>query len=391
MKELSILILSAIATLNLAAGQSPPDQYHSAGTMDMVLIDNPGNPPDPVFNYKGGQVNYEFLISKYEITNAQYVAFLNAVGKEDKNQIYKDGKTSAESVGHITTGANGEKITTTRVKPLIIRSGEPGAYSHEVKPGYEDVPVWNVSWFDAARYVNWLHNGQPSGAQTILTTEDGAYPLRDRSEGVDIPRRPQAKYWLPSADEWHKAAYHDPSLPPENQYNKFATGSDQEPKKAEARQLLVTNPGPNTLAFSGLAWPVPVGACGNKSAYGVCDMMGNVDEWTDQTILDKHRGIRGGGVRSGNITKDQGGVGSDPAKAGWMVGIRVASKSSDKEQASRGDGKITSDAQPLTNPSGTQRDQAPADRIRQIKSLLDHGQIQQDEYDRRVKEILDSI
>jgi hypothetical protein len=37
--------------------------------------------------------------------------------------------------------------------------------------------VNHVSWYDAVRFANWLHNGQPTGAQDNTTTEGGAYTL----------------------------------------------------------------------------------------------------------------------------------------------------------------------------------------------------------------------
>jgi hypothetical protein len=40
-----------------------------------------------------------------------------------------------------------------------------------------DGPVNRVTWFDAARFANWMSNGQPTGAQTPRTTENGAYDL----------------------------------------------------------------------------------------------------------------------------------------------------------------------------------------------------------------------
>ena len=40
---------------------------------------------------------------------------------------------------------------------------------------WADRPVNYVSFWDAARFANWLHNGQPTGAQGAGTTEDGAY------------------------------------------------------------------------------------------------------------------------------------------------------------------------------------------------------------------------
>lgn len=284
--------------------------------IEMVLIENPKNDPDPI--RKGlptGRVNYPFAISKFEITNAQYAAFLNSIAKDDTNSVFKDGVTSTYRWNH-----NG----TPNAEPFILRSGEPGAYVYQVKPGYEDLPVWGVSWFDAARFVNWLHNGKPQGVQSDTTTEDGAYPLRGRSSGVDIPRQPKAIFWLPNADEWHKAAYHNPTLPKNDAYKLFATGSNEEIQEAKVNGLLVTNPGPDTIAKGHLRHPIDVGACESKSAYGVHDMMGNVQEWTDTVIVNKHRGVRGGGVRSA-VKKDEIGIGSDPTNTG-MTGIRIAGK-----------------------------------------------------------------
>ncbi len=326
-----LTVLIAACSLHIANAEeqpqgTPPEAASSAVAqaaqpdadfeIEMVLVDNPRNPPDPIRKgLKTGQVDYAFAIAKYEVTNAQYVAFLNAIAKDDTHSVFREGLTSAYRWNY-----NG----TPNVEPFIIRAGEPGAYVYEVKPGYEELPVWGISWFDAARFVNWLHNGNPRGDQSNTTTEDGAYPIRGRNAGVDIPRRPQAKFWLPSADEWHKAAYHNPALPKKEAYNQFATGSNEETQDAKVNGLLVTNPGPNTIAKGSLRHPVEVGACESKSAYGVYDMMGNVQEWTDTVIVNKHRGIRGGGVRS-VVKKDEIGVGSDPTNTG-MAGIRVAGK-----------------------------------------------------------------
>ena len=41
-------------------------------------------------------------------------------------------------------------------------------------------PIGAVSWFDAARFANWLHNGGTNGA----STETGAYTLNGASRGL---------------------------------------------------------------------------------------------------------------------------------------------------------------------------------------------------------------
>ena len=69
----------------------------------------------------------------------------------------------------------------------------------------------NVTWGDAARFCNWLQNGQPTGAEG-----DG----HDRNRGVHsqwasqsalmaITRNAGATYFIPSENEWYKAAYYN--------------------------------------------------------------------------------------------------------------------------------------------------------------------------------------
>jgi len=46
---------------------------------------------------------------------------------------------------------------------------------------------------------------------------------------------------------------------------------------------------------------------------------------------------------------------------------------------------------PAASTPATKGDLTPADRIKQIKQLMEQGLIDKSEYDRRVKEILDAI
>ena len=75
-----------------------------------------------------------------------------------------------------------------------------------------------VSFFDAMRFTNWLHNGQGSG-----DTESGVYTI---GSGTDEVRSASAKYWIPSEDEWYKAAYYDPNS---GVYYDYPTGTDTAP------------------------------------------------------------------------------------------------------------------------------------------------------------------
>ncbi|MEQ9485756.1 hypothetical protein [Coleofasciculus sp. F4-SAH-05] len=49
--------------------------------MEFVFIGDPGNENDPIYDF--GYVPYVYEIGKYEVTNEEYAAFLNAVAKFD--------------------------------------------------------------------------------------------------------------------------------------------------------------------------------------------------------------------------------------------------------------------------------------------------------------------
>jgi hypothetical protein len=188
--NMRLLTLVAAMVLFVASAQ--------AITIPTVPIGNPGNPDDFAFGFNEafGGVAYDYRIGKTEITNDQYVTFLNAVAATDLYQLYSNSMTSAPEGG-------------------IMRSGSPGSYTYAVKSAalngayiYGNKPVVYVSWYDAIRFANWLHNGQGGPG----TTEDGAYTLLGGtptpSNGDSITRNPGATWWLPSEDEWYKAAYH---------------------------------------------------------------------------------------------------------------------------------------------------------------------------------------
>ena len=72
-------------------------------------------------------------------------------------------------------------------------------------------PIFNISWGDAARFCNWLQNGQPTGAEGPGTTETGAYTLNgatDNTSLMAVTRNTGATYFIPSENEWYKAAYY---------------------------------------------------------------------------------------------------------------------------------------------------------------------------------------
>jgi len=137
--------------------------------IETVPVDNPGNAGElsgagaggAGLNRICGAVGYEYRIGKYEVTAGQYTEFLNAVAKTDTYGLYNPVMSDTSYGSGITqTDANGD-----------------GLWEYSVASDFANRPVNFVNWGDSARFANWLHNGQPTGAQDLATTEDGSYTL----------------------------------------------------------------------------------------------------------------------------------------------------------------------------------------------------------------------
>jgi sulfatase modifying factor 1 len=230
----------------------------AAISLDLVTVGNLGNPADPVTGR--GAVDYSYGIGRYEVTLNEYASFLNAVASTDTYNLYSSAMASDARI----TG--------------IARSGTPGGYAYSVI-GSGLRPVTYVSWFDAARFVNWLHNGQPVGLQSPGSTETGAYSLNGATSGIGFTRSPEAQFWLPSENEWHKAAFHQPAAQggDSDDFWLYPTRSNSAPDHDQANfgmpdedmGALVNR---LTDAGSFADW---------GSHYGTFDQAGNVAEWTD--------------------------------------------------------------------------------------------------------------
>ena len=290
-------------------------------TIDTVPVGDINNPPDWGPGY--GSVGYSYAIGKYEVTLNQYCSFLNAVGATDTYGLYNT------------------YLGLVRQVDGIARQGAPGSYRYSVM-GSGNRPVTYVSWFGAARFANWLQNGQPTGLQGPGTTETGAYTLNGATSGVDFTRNAGVQYVLPSEDEWYKAAYYDPSGSSGNGgYWLYPTRSNTQPN---SRNGSTSDPNSaNYYSDDGIANGHDGGYAVNNSTslpsgnaltdvgafslahsfYGTFDQAGNAYEWTDG-VADGGRVVRGGSWN----TQDGGYAGltssTDPTTDGWDNGFRVA-------------------------------------------------------------------
>ncbi|EIP96449.1 hypothetical protein OpiT1DRAFT_00864 [Opitutaceae bacterium TAV1] len=184
------------------------------------------------------------------MTNAQYAAFLNAVASQSDTYALYD--TNMASYG-------------------LTRSGSAGNWTYTATD--PNKPVVYVSFWDAARFCNWLTSGE---------TEVGVYNFGGATNPTNNTVSRDAAAWaaggwaLPTENEWYKAAYYNPAT---DSYSLYPTGK-------------------NTIA-AGDANYGGTGATKDAGSYaanpnGTFDQGGNVWEWNDAIINTTGRGVRGG-------------------------------------------------------------------------------------------------
>jgi len=265
-----------------------PDQF----TIDFVDVGNAGNANDAgagggSYSSPYGGVNYDYRISTYEIS--------------------QDMITRATNLGmtNVTAGAH---------------TG--------------DEPAANISWYEAAAFVNFLNlSAGYQAAYNLSFTSSWSMTLWGASDqastGVDSGTNPyrhkDAYYFLPSEDEWYKAAYHQNDGVTANYWD-YATGSNSIPTAVASGTTA------GTAVYNGQADPADITQAGGLSAYGTMGQNGNVWEWNESAfdgINDSNaedRGIRGGYWFNSEFNLRSSLRGSDtPSSENSNVGFRVAS------------------------------------------------------------------
>lgn len=278
MKKHSVLLAAAFLAASTAATANV--------AIDTVLIGNAGNAAQSSANRNHGQsggdgfgaVSYDYHIGTYAVTNTQYTVFLNAVASSDPHGLWNS------SMGSNVHGG-------------ISRSGNDGSYTYSVRTatsGFNNgqsmgnMPVNYVSFWDAARFTNWLTTGN---------TETGVYVLDPTGISENTITR-DATAWanggvaIASENEWFKAAYYNPGT---STYALYATGSDTAPTAT-----VPNSTDANSVNRDGSLSPAsntvtPVGAYTLAgSHYGTFDQAGNVLEWNDEILFIGGRGLRSG-------------------------------------------------------------------------------------------------
>jgi len=263
-----------------------------------------------------GAVDYDYEIGMYEVTAGQYGVFLNAAAGTDPYGLYNT------SMWLSSYGCKIERYdgSGTAENP----------YKYRVADDWADRPVNFVSWGDAARFANWMHNGQS------VEVDKGSYDLKSATSNADllaVDREPDATWVIPTEDEWYKAAYYKGGGTDAGYWD-YPTASDSIP----SNDLVDPDDGDNATfrvgaydyTIGGPQWRSEVGAHElSQSPYGTFDQGGNVLEW-NEAVIDvgsepTYRGLRGGSFDDDfdELEASYRGRGS-PAFENGEIGFRLA-------------------------------------------------------------------
>ena len=256
----------------------------NAFTMEFVTIGNPNNAADTTGSPNpAGSVAYTYSLGKYEVSR-DMITKANAAGSL--------GITLADMTSFGGNGVNR--------------------------------PATGISWYEAARYVNWLNTSTGGTAAykfsgstfQLWSSTDAGYNASNKF------RNSNAKFWLPSTDEWYKGAYGSPN----GTWYNYPTGTDSAPTAVASGTLF------NTAVYGGQAGPADITNAGGLNAYGTTGQGGNVWEW-NETAFDgtndtagENRQLRGGSWLNLSFDLDASyRFEANPADGFVNEGFRVAS------------------------------------------------------------------
>jgi hypothetical protein len=282
-----LLSCCAAAAYLLCGGSAVADVFGTGMNsfeIEFVTIGNAGNPPDANPN-PAGAVAYEYRIGKYEVS-----------------------------------------------EQMIEKANELGGLGITIDDRGPDFPATSVTWFEAARFVNWLNESE--GHPVAYKFDDmGAFQLWEPIDpGYDpnnLYRNRRAFYFLPSLNEWHKAAYYDPV---NGVYYDYPTGSDSIPDGLN----FVGDPNFEAVFFDGggiESQPNDIFNVGLFSPFGTLGQGGNVREFQETAIdrindvADEHRGAVGGRMNDSFsvLAAFNAPEGRAPLAESPIVGFRIGS------------------------------------------------------------------
>jgi len=278
-----VAAIFAAVTLSIQSS-AQADTFGTSGnefTIDFVDIGNTGNTADTT-TY--GAVPYEYRVGTYEITQ-------NAITK-----------ATASGMANVVAGA--------------WTGNQPAA---------------DIDWYEAAAFVNFLNTSSGKTVAYDLTFSNGSWSMALWSSeqawtagGTNLYRNKDAFYFLPSENEWYKAAYYNAAGA---NYFLYPTGSNTAPTAVASG----TNADTAVYQFVSFS-PAVVRTAGSLSSYGTMGQGGNVWEM-NETAFDgtnnspsESRALRGGSYPN-DATRLASSYhqATEPFDSAASLGFRVAS------------------------------------------------------------------
>ncbi len=274
--------------------------------------------PDP-FNLVAnrGRVDYAYRIGRHEVTTAQWVDFLNAMQFTNLSPYWEPfwwGGTIVETRPYFRFAV--------------------------IDDSTANWPVGGIPWRAAAYYCNWLHNGRPTGFSSVW---DGAYDAmtlyNDTITTVadQDTRHPDARYWIPSLDEWLKAVHYDPDRfgPGQGGWWDYPYRSNEPPVPGWPDEGGETSAGvEGNLNFDADVWRIPLGSYPDSmTPWGLLDASGGGTEWLEEWdrphIFGNRSRVADGSPITSTTASDAITLagGGDPDKlAPYFMSVRIASR-----------------------------------------------------------------
>jgi len=283
----SAVVFGAVSILSFHSS-AQADTFGSgsnAFTLNFVQVSQTNNATDPLTGSRYGAVPYE------------YRAGVNEISQNDIT------KATAGGLSNVTAG---------------VYLG--------------DKPAANITWYEAAAFVNWMNTNSGKTAAYALTFSNSQWSMALQSSsnawtlgGTNLYRNKDAYYFLPSENEWYKAAY----------YNRTGTNYFLYPMTStNVPTAVASGTNANTAVYNQLnvQGPAAVNLAGGLSTYGTMGQAANMWEWMEtaadgtNTTTTENRNIRGGRFESesfqiGSTTTQEFG----PSAADINIGFRVAS------------------------------------------------------------------
>lgn len=281
---LCVMVMANIASATIDTFGTGANQF----TIDFVNISGDTNPASGIpagtgFTFTG--VDNDYRIGAYEVTNEQWNKFTNIYGTPTGSP------SSAYDESPYRTGTN--------------------------------IPTHMASWYEAAQFVNWLNTSTGHQAAYKFTGTQGTsdytfvpWDVTDAGYNANNPyRKSNSFYFLPTEDEWVKAAYWNGT-----NLHTYATIDDSLP---------VAGVDTNYDGAVGPPWNV---GSGSEELNGTFDMMGNAWEYMESPfsgnfLSGSSRSFRGGTYSTSSILilSSSYRTSYNPYSEDNYVGFRVAS------------------------------------------------------------------